>query len=297
MNDLVDLHIHSNKSCDGDFPPADLIRLAKDQGFRAMSISDHDTVAAYPGACESGRKEGVEIIPSVEFTTLFDGREFHLLLPFMDWEKEVVGDLVARATRARLGEAGERVRKLREAGFDISWEEVESASESIPPLGVKIAQILLEKAARTGKQNDPSLKRYFEARNLMFAPYEFYKDHFTEGKEAYVPKRHIPVLEILELAPETGGVPVLSHPGAYFQQTTRDDLFLLKDKGLQGIEVYTSYHEPDQAQFYLSLAHELDLVPTAGSDFHGRIKPHIPFGFIRDGGYCMVEALRARRSG
>ena len=37
MNDLVDLHVHSNKSCDGDFPPADLIRLAKDEGFRAMT--------------------------------------------------------------------------------------------------------------------------------------------------------------------------------------------------------------------------------------------------------------------
>ncbi len=296
MGDLVDLHVHSNRSCDGDVEPADLIRMAGELGFRAISISDHDTVAAYPEASVVGREENVEIIPSVEFTTLFDGREFHVLLPFVDWENESVAELVDRATRSRLSEAQARILKLREAGFDISWEEVQSETGAIPPLGVRIAQILLEKAARTGKKDGPPLKKYFEGRNLMLAPYLFYRDYFVEGKEAYVPKQHIPAFEVLEIAPRTGGVPVLSHPGAYFQRATSDDLACLKEKGLEGLEVYTSYHDRDQAEFYLSLAQEFDLVPTAGSDFHGRIKPHIPFGFVRDGGYWMVEALSKRRS-
>jgi hypothetical protein len=50
------------------------------------------------------------------------------------------------------------------------------------------------------------------------------------------------------------------------------------------------------ATYYKGLAETLDLVPTAGSDFHGRIKPQVPFGSLKNGGYWMVEELRKRRS-
>jgi predicted metal-dependent phosphoesterase TrpH len=87
----------------------------------------------------------------------------------------------------------------------------------------------------------------------------------------------------------------LSHPGAYFQRTTHEDLARLKDFGLAGLEVFTSYHDDEQTRYYAEEAKIYDLVPTAGSDFHGRVKPHVAFGSIRDGGYEMVEALRERR--
>jgi len=58
-------------------------------------------------------------------------------------------------------------------------------------------------------------------------------------------------------------------------------LLLLKELGLQGLEVYTSYHDQNETEYYLTLARELDLVATAGSDFHGRIKPEVKFGLIK----------------
>ena len=45
----------------------------------------------------------------------------------------------------------------------------------------------------------------------------------------------------------------------------------------------------------LKIAEELELVPTAGSDFHGRIKSHIQFGCIEEGEYWMVVELRKRK--
>ena len=116
-----------------------------------------------------------------------------------------------------------------------------------------------------------------------------------EGKPASVQKRNVSLVEILEIIPKTGGVPVLAHPGAYFQQVKEKDIRYLKERGLEGLEVYTTYHEPEQTKLYKELADRYDLVPTAGSDFHGKIKPHIPFGAIKDGDYSMVEALRERR--
>ncbi|MHB8095363.1 MAG: PHP domain-containing protein [Candidatus Aminicenantales bacterium] len=292
MNDFVDFHIHSSWSCDGDHSPEELVRFAREKGFRAISIADHDTVSAYPAVIEDGRRDGIEIIPGIEVTTLYGEREFHLLLPFVDWGSEALASIISRMTESRMAEARERVEKLRNAGVELTWDEVWEKSRSCPPLGVKIAQILLEKP-ESGK--DPALGKYYEEENKLFGPYIFYRDYFMEGKPAYVPKKHIPLLEVLAAAPRTGGVPVLSHPGAYFQNTTREDLRALKERGLAGLEVYTFYHTPEQVASYKRMAVEFDLVPTAGSDFHGKIKPHVAFGALKEGRYWMVEELRKRR--
>jgi predicted metal-dependent phosphoesterase TrpH len=292
MSGKVDLHIHSSRSSDGDFSPFHIIQLAKETKLRAISIADHDTVAAYPEAIELGEKAGVEVIPSIELTTVFDNREFHLLLPFVSWEKKVISEIITNIAQRRVEEAKDRIHKLREIGFDISWKEVAKRTKSKPPLGVVIAQILLEKGE---KKKDSAFEKYFEGTNRLFAPYLFYRDYFMEGKPASVPKRNVSLLEILKQAPETGGVPVLAHPGAYFQRVKKEDLVLLKENGLEGLEVYTSYHDSRQTNFYLKIAEELDLVATAGSDFHGRIKPHIRFGSLDKGDYSMVESLRKRR--
>jgi len=69
----------------------------------------------------------------------------------------------------------------------------------------------------------------------------------------------------------------------------------LKEHGLVGLEVFSTYHDEEQTAYYLHLARQLDLIPTAGSDFHGRIKPQVAFGQVQNGSYWMVEALKERR--
>lgn len=288
----VDLHIHSDRSSDGNFSPYHIVQLAKINALRAIAITDHDTVAAYPEVLEYGKEAGVEIVPSLELTTFYDGREFHLLLPFVGWKRGIVKELVSRVAERRFQEARERIQKLQDLGFSLSFEEVLEESGPFPPLGVSIAQTLLKKNEKSGH---PGLKKYFEDKNRDSAPYLFYRDYFMEGRPASVPRRNISISEVLEMAPQTAGVPVLAHPGADFQKVAREDLVVLKERGLKGLEVYTSYHNPAQTKFYKGLAEELGLVPTAGSDFHGAIKPHIPFGFLREGGYEMIEELRRRR--
>lgn len=290
MPGLVDLHIHSNKSSDGDVSAQEIVRLAREKKLKAISIADHDTVAAYPEAIKLGKNAGVEVIPGMELTTLYQEREFHLLLPFIAWNSEFVAALEAEVKERRLTEGKERVSRLQDLGFDIRWEDVKRRSAPFPPLGVTIAQYLLE-------QEDlfPALREYLSKENRGFAPYLFYRDYFMEGRPAYVAPRNISLLEVLAEADKTGGVPVLAHPGAPFQNVTEEDLAELKNYGLQGLEAYSSYHDKEQIENYFNLAEKYDLIPTAGSDFHGTIKPDIPFGLIQGGGYWMVDALRKRR--
>lgn len=291
MSAQADLHIHSKYSSDGDLSPQEIILLAQEKKLKVISITDHDSVAAYPEALEVAKGTGVEVIPNVELTTLYDDREFHLLLPFADWKHPTLLGFIRRVHEARIDEARERIRKLQELGFDISYEEVLKKGSSSPPLGVVIAKRLLEKFSA---QNDSRLTKYFEAGNIKFAPYIFYEDYFRPGKPAYVPKKTVSILEVLNRAAEFGATPVLAHPGADFEQATFEDLKKLKDHGLVGLEVFSTYHNERMTALYLDWARRLDLVPTAGSDFHGRIKPHIIFGCVRHGNYSMVEALRQR---
>jgi predicted metal-dependent phosphoesterase TrpH len=288
----VDLHIHSSKSSDGDFSPFHIVQLAKEKKMKAISISDHDTVAAYPEALRYGKDAGVEIIPSMELTTIYEEREFHLLLPFLDWKSKIVSDLVSQVAKRRVKEAKGRIEKLRGLGFDISWKEVQKEAGPFPPLGVTIAQIMLRKAER---DKNSCLSKYLDDKNRPLAPYYFYKDFFMDGKPASVPRQNLKILDVLDVVSQAGAVPVLAHPGAYFQKVKKKDLVVLKERGLQGLEIYTSYHTPKQSESYNQMARDLDLVPTAGSDFHGTIKPHIPFGFLNHGNYGMVERLKERR--
>jgi predicted metal-dependent phosphoesterase TrpH len=293
MTEAVDLHIHSSKSSDGDFTPPQIVHLAKEKGLRAISITDHDSVDAYPEALNIGEEIGLEVIPGVELTTLFTNREFHLLLYFVVWERTIVKDLVKEVAGRRFIEAKGRVEKLQKLGFPIEWEEVIREAAPHPPLGVTIAEVLLKKAK---KKADPLLKKYLNENSNMYAPYLFYRDYFADGRPASVPRQNVNLKDVLALAPQMGGVPVLAHPGAPFERVTKEDLGVLKGFGLQGLEVYTSYHDDSMAAYYKGLAMEFDLVPTAGSDFHGRIKPQVPFGTLNNGGYWMVEELRKRRS-
>lgn len=287
----ADLHIHSKYSSDGDLSPKEIIFLAQEKKLKAISIADHDSVGAYPEALEVAQGTGVEVIPSVELTTLYDEREFHLLLPFADWKHPTLLGFIRQVHEARIDEAKERIRKLQQLGFDISYEEAIKKGSSSPPLGVVIAKRLLEKDSA---RNDSRLTKYFEAGNVKFAPYIFYEDYFRPGKPAYVPKKIVSILEVLSRAAEFGAAPVLAHPGADFEQATFEDLERLKDYGLVGLEVFSTYHDERMTAIYLDMARRLDLVATAGSDFHGRIKPHVAFGCVRDGSYSMVEALRQR---
>lgn len=292
MASPVDLHIHSSKSSDGDFSPFRIVQLAGEKELRAISIADHDTVAAYPEALRFGEEAGVEVIPSMELTTIFEDREFHLLLPFVDWKSKVVSHLVSQVAERREKEARGRIEKLQELGFSITWKEVKKEAGPFPPLGVTIAQIILQKAEKT---NDAKLKKYLEGEKRPLAPYYFYRDYFMDGMPAAVPRQNLKILDVLGIVSQTGAVPVLAHPGAYFQKVKKKDLAVLKEHGLQGLEVFTFYHSAKQSESYGRMAREFDLVPTAGSDFHGTIKPHIPFGSLSQGEYWMVEELRKRR--
>ncbi len=86
---LVNLHIHSTYS-DGKTEFKEILDLAKEKGYKYISITDHNTV-------EGHKKYKDEIlIPGVEFDCWFKGVFIHLLAYDFDPESRFLGPFLAK---------------------------------------------------------------------------------------------------------------------------------------------------------------------------------------------------------
>ena len=77
--------------------------------------------------------------------------------------------------------------------------------------------------------------------------------------------------EIIELVHRAGGLVFLAHPFSYssdFEEVTHI-VQKLKEKGLDGIEVFFPDHTPEQREQLLNLAQEESLLTSGGTDLHG----------------------------
>ena len=122
------------------------------------------------------------------------------------------------------------------------------------------------------------LKPYLAGGSRSDNPYvNFYWDFCAQGKIAYAHVNFISLTEALDIINKAGGTPILAHPG----KNVHEDKVLLHgiiEQGVKGMEVYSSYHSPEQVSFYRKEAEELNILMTCGSDFHGKTKPSIKLG-------------------
>ncbi len=73
----ADLHCHTTCS-DGELSTQEILVLAKKEGLSGLSITDHDTVAAYAHLFPEAEKLGITLIPGVEFSIEVDETSIHV---------------------------------------------------------------------------------------------------------------------------------------------------------------------------------------------------------------------------
>ncbi|HUU56249.1 MAG TPA: PHP domain-containing protein [bacterium] len=291
---LVDLHVHSAYSSDGQYPPAELVRLAEEKGLAALALTDHDEVAGLPEFMAAGESRPVETIPGVELTCDLGERWVHVLGYFIDWEAEAMRRALDELTEARRRQAVGRLANLRGLGIVVDEEKLAEEARGQPPVGPIIGRVVLHDPANDGHPLLAELRR--PPRST--APYFYFdRDLLSHGKPAYFPVRRMSPAEAVGVMRAAGGVAVFAHPGDRFRLPEDEPVFAeLAAAGMAGIEAYCSYHNDEQGPEFEALARRLGLVATAGSDFHGpAVKPHVALGGVTHNPYALVDELRARR--
>jgi predicted metal-dependent phosphoesterase TrpH len=257
----LDLHLHTTHS-DGSLAPVEVVNLAHKAGVTALAITDHDITTAIPEATEAGRTLGIEVIPGIEISSLLGDSEIHVLGYFLNWQDPLLHERLVTLRASRHRRNPMIVERLQALGIDITYDEVRAVAGSDSVGRPHIARVLMDKGVVTSAKN--AFDRFL-----------------ANGKPAYVP-RDLPVpSEAIRWIKDAQGLAVLAHPT--WVKTTEDSTLAslvkqLKADGLDGIEVHYSTHTPRQMREFLSLAKQVDLLVTGGSDFHGVTKPDIEVG-------------------
>ena len=270
----IDLHTHSLRS-DGALSPADLVKRAAARGVTIQALSDHDTLAGIAEAEATGRDLGVRIIPATELNTESEWGDAHVLGYFIDPADAALEDRLRwlRSNRGRRIEL--MVEKLNALDYAVDLARVLEIAQGGALGRPHLAQALFEKGY---------VKSYDEAFDTLIA----------KDSPAYVARVGLTPLEAVTLVRTHGGVPSLAHPGTVIGL---DELLpRLVAAGLAGIEAYYGEHSPRMTARCLDRARELDLVPTGGSDFHGRGEHGLDIGgvFVPPE---TIERLESRRRG
>src|SRR4029077_15702611 len=114
----VDLHCHSTAS-DGEYPPAEVARLAAAAGLAAIALTDHDTTDGVPEAARTGEALGVRVVSGSEFSVRAPWGELHLLGYFLPPGSARLEEFLTGTRAARRRRAEQIVAHLRRLGIDI----------------------------------------------------------------------------------------------------------------------------------------------------------------------------------
>jgi len=257
----VDLHVHSNES-DGTVAPADLVKEAKMIGLSAFALTDHDTTAGLDEAIACGKTEGVEVVPGIELSTSYLGKDIHVLGYYIDYHSEEFQERLMEFRDSRDSRNEEMFKRLRERGFEkITTEALLEAFDNPVITRAHVAKFMLDCG-------------YAKSREEVFQRY------IGDNCPCYVERKKITPNQAVKLILEFGGIPVIAHPLLYkFGAETLDLLVAsLKEDGLMGMEViYSTYNSREQCKLK-DLAKKYDLVVTGGSDYHGTNKKDIKLG-------------------
>ena len=204
-----------------------------------------------------------------------------------------LSETVKRIQQSRIGILPQIQRNLEREGFFVDMERVNQLAYPHPAVITNFADAILQDP-RNG--DHPKLVPYRPGGEKSDVPYiRFIKDYLVAGSKCYVPEYIVDIFEGIRMIREAKGVPVLAHPGEWF--TTRDEnkMERMLECGLQGMEVYTPYHSPEQTAYYHRLAAKFGLLQTAGSDYHDiSKKPGHWMGMVEAASLDMFDALQRK---
>jgi len=252
----IDLHCHTTES-DGGLDVPVLIKRAAEQGVDVLSITDHDTTAAYPDAYDDARDHNIQLIPGVEISAVSDsvangnGQEVHIVGLGVDIDNEALQDLLKDNRSRRRVRAEKILNKITKAGLPDLEEPLTSLLKGKVVCRSHLAKVIL----------DAGLVKNFQGAFDKF---------LAKRKRAWVPIQWQDMAKVIDVIDSAGGHAVLAHPTKY--RLTEMRLSLLIDAfvaaGGKTIEMAYPGLNPSQRAMLIRQVEKHQLSVSQGSDFH-----------------------------
>ena len=237
---MIDLHVHSTAS-DGSLTPRELVYYAAEKQLSAIALTDHDTVSGLAEAIAASHHAGIELIPGVEMSCVWEGTEIHILGYFVDTGSPALQDGLSW------------FRRMRDERNETILDTVITRAH--------FARLLMEKG-------------YVRDRKEAFAGYLAYGGKYVPTKDELTPER------VMQMFYDGRIWPSLAHPVQYHldEDSLVQLIAELKAMGLRGIEAWHSSQSWQDTARLQTIARLSGLIPTGGSDFHGSSKPDVEIG-------------------
>lgn len=247
---IGDLHCHTKLS-DGSVGIEELIFIAKKSKLDCIAITDHDTLAGTARGKVIGEKQGITVIPGVEFSS-YDykrSRRVHILGYLCDHQDRLEG--ICKRTGMARKKAGQIMTMKLMQKYPVSAEHImKCASGSTNLFKAHIMRALMD----GGYTNTV----YGDLYQKLFSP--------SSPENILCSFKYPDVFEIIESIHESGGIAVLAHPAAY---DSFDLIPELIEASLDGVEVWHPRNSPQDVTRLLLIAQKYGLLTTGGTDFHG----------------------------
>lgn len=249
MEPRYDLHMHSIYS-DGTDAPKELIDKAKELGLSGISITDHDTIAAYNDELfDYAKQAGIELIVGVEFSTTFEKHPIHIL-----------------GYNFRLDDTG--IKKLTEMHKERRRERNLGILELLGKRGIKITEEELHAKGQTSIGR-PHIAMVMVEKGYVDTVADAFQQYIGDSKPCWLQGRQFSVQETIATIHGAKGSAVFAHPILLKRKNMIRKVAAL---GFDGMECYYARFSKEQCQEMQRIAERYELLITGGSDYHGHIK-------------------------
>lgn len=252
----IDLHTHTTYS-DGTFSVLELVNLAKEMDVSILSITDHDNIDGLLEAKKICDSLNIKFINGVELSATFNNEEVHILAYGFDLNSPLLNDFLLKAKELRSIRNDTILEKLKSIGIEIDKNKLMENKDCVITRADIAAEIV----------------------NLGFCENsnEAFFKYLAKNKFCYVTKNMPDVSVVLKLIHDIGAISSIAHPTAYnfYNTNLKGSLSSLKKDGLDAIECYHSSYSMESTNTLLGYTNRLNLLKTAGSDFHGSKKVNV----------------------
>lgn len=265
MMNIINLHMHSNYSLDGNLDINTIVNKCLENGFSYVSVTDHDNCDTYLEFDSSRAINKGTLVYGMEADAIINDVTYDILCYGFElenvriWAKEQYGTIASRQMKI--------YNKLVEVCNSLNLV----LNDSTPYDSEKeFAHAAVFRMLNTTDKNKSFLNKY----NILNVN-DFYRlSTMDKNFPLYIDMNIVwPTIDVLsKIIHDNGGKIFLAHPYKYAKGLDVDEMLNICSSYVDGIEISNEADSEEEVEHLYEYAKKNNLLVCAGSDFHNSEK-------------------------